>query len=45
MKLSVNGTELYFDVVGSELDAMQGFRQRPTMMIINVKKLNISNSN
>src|SRR5712691_3333808 len=34
MKLSVNGTELYFDVVGSELDAMQGFRQRLTMIIL-----------
>ena len=34
MKLSVNGTELYFDVVGSELDAMQGFRQKPTMIIL-----------
>ena len=34
MKLSVNGTELFFDVVGSGLDASAGFRQRPTMIIL-----------
>ena len=34
MKLSVNGTELFFDIVGSELDASAGFRTRPTMVIL-----------
>jgi proline iminopeptidase len=34
MKLSVNGTELYFDVVGSGLDAASGFRQKPTLIIL-----------
>ena len=34
MKLSVNGTELFFDVVGSGLDVEAGFRQRPTMVIL-----------
>ncbi len=34
MKLSVNGTELFFDVVGSGLDVSAGFRQRPTMIIL-----------
>jgi proline iminopeptidase len=34
MKLSVNGTELYFDVVGSGLDATSGFRQKPTLVIL-----------
>jgi proline iminopeptidase len=34
MKLKVNGTELFFDVVGSELDASAGFRTRPTMVIL-----------
>src|SRR3989454_2496491 len=34
MKLSVNGTELYFDVVGSGLDAAPGFRQKPTLILL-----------
>ena len=34
MKLNVNGTNLFFDVVGSGLDASAGFRQRPTMIIL-----------
>src|SRR5436305_9488503 len=34
MKLSVNGTELYFDVVGSGLDAVPGFRQKPTLILL-----------
>ena len=34
MKLAINGTELYFDVVGSGLDAAAGFRQKPTMTIL-----------
>ncbi len=34
MKLQVNGTELYFDVVGSGLDAAAGFRQKPTMIVL-----------
>lgn len=34
MKLTVNGTELYFEVVGSELDAQTNFRQKPTMIIL-----------
>ena len=34
MKLSVNGTELFFDVVGSALDAGAKFRQKPTMIIL-----------
>lgn len=34
MKLKVNGTELYFDVVGSELDASAKFHQRPTLIIL-----------
>ncbi len=34
MKLSVNGTELFFDVVGSGLDAASGFRQKPTLIIL-----------
>ena len=34
MKLSVNGTELYFDVVGGGLDAASGFRQKPTLIIL-----------
>lgn len=34
MKLAVNGTELYFDVVGSQLDAASGFRQKPTMILL-----------
>ncbi len=34
MKLAVNGTELYFDVVGSGLDAAAGFRQKPTLIIL-----------
>lgn len=34
MKLAVNGTELYFDVVGSGLDAASAFRQKPTMVIL-----------
>jgi proline iminopeptidase len=34
MKISVNGTELFFDVVGSQLDAAAHFRQKPTMIIL-----------
>jgi proline iminopeptidase len=34
MKLTVNGTELYFDVVGSGLDAAAGFRQKPMLIIL-----------
>ncbi len=34
MKLNVNGTELFFDVVGSELDAAAKFRQKPTMVVL-----------
>src|SRR5579859_2075047 len=34
MKLSVNGTELFFDVVGSKLDAAANFRQKPTMVVL-----------
>ena len=34
MKLAVNGTELYFDVVGSGLDTARGFRQRPTLILL-----------
>lgn len=34
MKLAINGTELYFDVVGSGLDAASGFRQKPTLIIL-----------
>lgn len=34
MKLAVNGTELYFDAVGSGLDASAHFRQKPTMIIL-----------
>ena len=34
MKLNVNGTNLFFDVVGSGLDASADFRQRPTMIIL-----------
>jgi proline iminopeptidase len=34
MKLSVNGTALYFDVVGSSLDASSDFQQKPTMIIL-----------
>ncbi len=34
MKLAINGTELYFDVVGSGLDAAAGFRQKPTLIIL-----------
>jgi len=34
MKLQTNGTELFFDVVGSELDASSVFRQKPTMIIL-----------
>ena len=34
MKLRVNGTELYFDVVGSGLNASAKFEQRPTMSIL-----------
>ncbi|GAC1648053.1 MAG: alpha/beta fold hydrolase [Ktedonobacteraceae bacterium] len=34
MKLYVNGTELYFDVVGSGLDASAGFQQKPTMILL-----------
>jgi proline iminopeptidase len=34
MKLSVNGTELFFDVVGSGLDAASGFRQKPALIIL-----------
>lgn len=34
MKIQVNGTELYFDVLGSELDAARDFRQRPTLLLL-----------
>ena|SRR2546425_1346150 len=34
MRLAINGTELYFDVVGSGLDAATGFRQKPTLIIL-----------
>jgi len=34
MSLSVNGTELFFDVVGSGLDSAAKFRQKPTMIIL-----------
>jgi proline iminopeptidase len=34
MKLQVNGTELFFDVVGSGLDAVSDFRPRPAMIIL-----------
>lgn len=34
MKLSVNGTELYFDVVGSELEGSANFRQKPALVIL-----------
>jgi pimeloyl-ACP methyl ester carboxylesterase len=34
MKLHVNGTELFFDVAGSELDAATEFRQKPTLIIL-----------
>ena len=34
MKLHINGTELYFDVVGSGLDASTGFGQKPTMILL-----------
>lgn len=34
MKLNVNGTALYFDVVGSGLDASSGFQQKPTLIIL-----------
>ncbi|HCI82628.1 MAG TPA: hypothetical protein DHW02_23380 [Ktedonobacter sp.] len=34
MKLHVNGTTLFFDVVGSGLDAPQQFTQRPTMILL-----------
>lgn len=34
MKLHVNGTTLYFDVVGSGLDASANFQPRPTMILL-----------
>lgn len=34
MKLNVNGTALYFDVVGSGLDTSSGFQQKPIMIIL-----------
>ncbi len=34
MKLTVNGTELFFDVVGSALDAAAKFRQKPIMIVL-----------
>jgi proline iminopeptidase len=34
MKIHVNGTELFFDVVGSELDVARDFRQRPTLLLL-----------
>jgi proline iminopeptidase len=34
MKLSVNGTTLFFEVVGSGLDATSKFRQKPTLIIL-----------
>ncbi len=34
MKLHVNGTELYFDVVGSGLSTSADFQQKPTMILL-----------
>src|SRR5215470_17983274 len=34
MKLHINGTELFFDIAGSELDSTAGFRQKPTMIVL-----------
>jgi proline iminopeptidase len=34
MKLQVNGTTLFFDVVGSSLDASANFQERPTLVIL-----------
>ncbi len=34
MKLHINGTELYFDVVGSGLNAAAAFQKKPTMIIL-----------
>jgi len=34
MRLYINGTELYFDVVGSELNASAAFQKKPTMIIL-----------
>ena len=34
MKLHVNGTTLFFDIVGSGLDASAAFKQLPTMIIL-----------
>ncbi len=34
MKLQINGTELYFDVVGSALNAAAGFQQKPIMIVL-----------
>src|SRR5579859_1189536 len=34
MRIHVNGTELYFEVVGGELEPAENFRQRPTMVIL-----------
>lgn len=34
MKIQVNGTELFFDVVGSGLDATHEFRPRPTLILL-----------
>jgi len=34
MKLHINGTELFFDTAGSELDSTAGFSQKPTMIIL-----------
>lgn len=34
MKLRINGTELYFDVVGSGLNASAAFQKKPTMIIL-----------
>ncbi len=34
MKLHINGTELYFDVVGSGLNASAAFQKKPTMIIL-----------
>jgi proline iminopeptidase len=34
MKLNVNGTELYFEITGSELDASHGFTQKPTLVVL-----------
>ncbi len=34
MKLKINGTELYFEVVGSALNASAGFTHKPTLFVL-----------